>query len=358
MGGAPLSLIELAGRLDKKRFNPLILTSRTGQFTEKLTRAGLAYRIVPMGMWRKGKSFPLIPFSLYRIYSLIKRENISLVHANTLWDNPYACLPANCCNIPAVCHIRSTPKPGMLKKYFLHKSSRIITVSEYTKGALGECNKVPVSTIYNGIDLAYGQLDGASRRVRAELGFSPDNIVVGLISRLDPLKGQETLIQAAKQVVGKFPQTRFLLAGEPKDKTPDYLQQLKFMVKSAGLNAYFVFTGYYSNTIELTAALDISVLPSLSEGFGRTNLEAMAQRKPVISTNIGGIPEVVEAGVTGFLIPPNDPDCLAQKLIELLACRDKRKLMGERGYKVVARKFDLNQQVKKVETLYEELLKH
>ncbi len=356
MGGAPLSLIQLASRLDSSKFKPLIVTSRQGQFTEELSRAGLAYRIVPMGMWRKGKSFPGIPLSLYRLYKLIKQENISLVHANTLWDNPYAALPANFCNVPAVCHIRSTPRPDMVKKYFLHKASRLICVSEYARKSLGELNEVSLSTIYNGIDLTYGQLHGVSQRVRAELGFSPDNILVGLISRLDPLKGQETLIQAAREVLAKFPKTRFLLAGEPKDKMPDYLHQLKFMVKSAGLDAFFIFTGYYSNTIELTAALDISVLPSFSEGFGRTNLEAMALSKPVVSTNIGGIPEVVEDGLSGFLIPPNDPSKLAQKLMELIADKDKRKNMGQQGYKIVTQKFDLNQQIKKVEALYEELV--
>jgi glycosyltransferase involved in cell wall biosynthesis len=356
MGGAPRSLIELASRLDRERFQPLILTSHKGQFTRELADAGLEYRLVPMGMWRKGKNFPLIPFTLYRIYRLLKREKIALVHANTLWDNPYASLPADWCGIPAVCHIRSVPRPDMIRKYLLDRASRLITVSEHIKQALGEGGGAPMVTIYNGIDLAYGRLEGVAQRVRAELGFSVDNVVVGMISRLDPLKGQETLIQAAKRVVDRYPQVRFLIAGEPKNKTPEYLQRLKFMVKSASLECYFVFTGYRRNFMELAAALDVSVLPSLSEGFGRTNLEAMVLKKPVISSNIGGIPEVVEDGVTGFLVPPDDPQSLAQRIMELVGDKDKRQQMGERGYRRVVEKFDLNQQVRKIEQLYEELL--
>lgn len=356
MGGAPRSLIELASNLDKERFNPIIVTSQLGTFTQELAGAGLEYRIVPMGMWRKGKSFPGIPLALYRIYKLIKQENISLVHANTLWDNPYASLPAHWCKIPSACHIRSVPRPDMTRKYFLNKAGRIITVSDHIKQALGNLENTPGTTIYNGIDITYGRLEVLANRVRVEHGFSPDHVVVGIISRLDPLKGQEVLIEAAKYVVDKFPKTRFLIAGEPKEKTPEYLQQLQFMVKIAQLEPYFVFTGYCTNTMELTAALDISVLPSLDEGLGRTNLEAMAQKKAVISTNVGGIPEVVEDGVTGFLVPPNDPMNLARKLIELVGNEKKRRQMGEQGYKLASERFSLKQQVHKVEQLYEEML--
>jgi glycosyltransferase involved in cell wall biosynthesis len=357
MGGAHRSVIELATHLDRERFKPVIVTSGLGVFTQELSKAGLEFQVVPMGMWRKGKSFPLIPLSLYRIYRLIKQENISLVHANTLWDNPYACIPAGWCKIPSVCHIRSVPRPDMIKKYRLKKTSRLITVSQHAKQALGDWDGSDIVTIYNGIDLAYDRLEQVAQRVRVELGFSSEHVVVGLISRLDPLKGQEVLIEAAREVVPKFPRVRFLIVGEAKRKMPGYLQQLKFLVKMAHLEPYFVFTGYRSSIMELMAALDISVLPSLSEGFGRINLEAMVLKKPVISSNIGGIPEVVEDGVSGFLVPPNDSHGLAQKIMELLEDGAKRKRMGESGYQRVTKMFDLDQQVRKVEQLYEQLLR-
>ncbi len=356
MGGAPKSLIELTSRLDKKRFNPIIVTSGEGEFTRQLKKNNLKYRIIPMGMWRKGKNIPRIPACLYAIYRLIRQENISLVHANTLWDNPYAYFPAHWRKIPTVCHIRSVPRPDMTRKYFLNNTNRLICVSGFIEKSLTDCGLKNMQVIYNGINLAYAEHSGDTCAIRSKLGFSPKHLVVGLVSRLDPLKGQEILIKAASRLVNKFPQARFLIVGEAKTKTPEYADYLKKMVADAGLSPYFVFTGYCNNIMELTAAIDISVLPSLDEGFGRTNLEAMLIKKPVVSTYIGGIPEVVEDNVTGFLIPPDDADALSYRLLQLLSDKKLRYRMGNAGYKRVIQRFDLAKQAAKIERVYEGLI--
>jgi glycosyltransferase involved in cell wall biosynthesis len=128
------------------------------------------------------------------------------------------------------------------------------------------------------------------------------------------------------------------------------------LVDSIGLKDKVFFTGFRENIPELLAAFDIFVLPSRSEGFGRVNLEAMAMGKPVISTKVGGIPEVVLDEITGILVTPGNPRSLGRAIMRLLIDTQLKRSLGREGRRRAERHFSLRAHVQSIEEIYGELL--
>jgi len=356
MGGAHRSLLALLSRLDRRRFSPLVVTSGEGYFTEELQAAGVEVRLLPMGMWRKGKSWPRIPWTLWRIWQVIRKERVALVHGNTLWDNPYAVIPAGWAGVPVICHVRSVPRPDMVRKYYLNRTARVVAISDYIQQCLEPALGERVVRVYNGIEVEGLDLGRARRKVRRELGVGEEMVVVGMTSRLDPLKGQEVFIRAAASIKHRCPKARLLVVAEAMERISGYGERLRRLAHSLGVAERFVFWPYRRDILEITAALDVAVLPSLNEGFGRTNLEAMAAGKPVVSTLCGGIPEVVVDGQTGLLVPPQDVEALAQALLELVEDEGLRRRLGEAGRRRAKEMFSLEQHAACIQNLYAELL--
>ena len=128
-------------------------------------------------------------------------------------------------------------------------------------------------------------------------------------------------------------------------------------MKNLNLQSKVIFTGFREDVPEILNAMDIFVLPSLKEGFSRSIIEAMAAGKPVIATSVGGNSEADVDGVTGFIIPPNTPQSLAERMIELLDDRNKMQNMGKKGRKRVEENFTAENYVENIEKIYNEILK-
>ncbi|MFQ5929590.1 MAG: glycosyltransferase, partial [Acidobacteriota bacterium] len=148
-----------------------------------------------------------------------------------------------------------------------------------------------------------------------------------------------------EQLLHRGHRVKLLIVGE------GYLEQkLKEKVKRLDIETSVIFTGFWSNVPEITAILDISALPSFYEGMGRVVLEAMAARKPVVATRVGGLTELVEDQVTGYLVPPGDVDVLAERLERLITRPNLRREMGEQGARRVRKEHSA---VKMVEMIHE-----
>jgi len=350
MGGAPRSLINLTRGLDKSRFRPVVVIGGEGCLKQELEENGISVHVVRMGMWRKGKSWFHIPLSLKKIRRIIDEEQIDLIHCNTLWDNPYGTLPAK--GIPTVCHLRSAIREDMVGKYFLSKSDRLITISDYLRKSLPSSVQGKAITIYNGIDTTLFYPDINTDNIRESLGIEPDSPVVGMISRLDPLKGQETLIRAAPRILEEVPQAKFLLVGEESHKIAGYKETLINLARKKGVLDACIFTGYRADIPRITALCDLAVLPSHTEGFGRTLQEAMAVAKPVIASRIGGIVELVCDGENGYLMEPEDYKTLADRAIRILGDKNHGQEMGQAGYKLIQESFTIKKHSENIERLY------
>ncbi|MBI3240811.1 MAG: glycosyltransferase family 4 protein [Chloroflexi bacterium] len=171
----------------------------------------------------------------------------------------------------------------------------------------------------------------AADRLRHALSDAPSGPILGYVGRLSPEKGVATLIYALPQVLQAHPTARVVIIGDGIER-----RVLETLATSLGLGDQVCFMGEQVDAPQLMTAMDVVVVPSLSEGFGLTAVEAMAAAKPVVASAVGGLVEVVEDGVTGFLVPPTDPVALSGRIIEVLANPARAVAMGAAGQKKVA----------------------
>ncbi len=356
IGGSIRGLLNFLERMNRQQFSPMVVTSATGEFTTELKRLEVPHLIVPMGMWRKAKSWPKIPSSVRAIRRLLIRTPINLIHANTLWDHPYAVASSWRLGIPIICHIRGNWTPDKIKKYWIHRATCLVTVSRALMAGFPPALIPRVQLVYDGVDLERFRHYETGQFVRDELGIGKDRLVVGMISRLDPLKGQDTLIRAIAALQKDFPNLTLLLTGEGSVRDRWYCEHLEGLAKELCPPGTVIFTGIRDDIDRIMNAVDVAALPSRDEGFGLMLVEAMASGKPVVASAVGGIPEVIEDGVTGLLVPPEDSLALAKALKTLLSNQNLRITMGRAGKKRAERLFNLKTQVESIQNIYQELI--
>ena len=210
-------------------------------------------------------------------------------------------------------------------------------------------NKICV--IYNGIDIEKFSYcdDSIIEKYRKEFSISKRDLIFGIIARIDLIKGHQYFIEASIKVIKRYPMCKFLIIGEGNK---EIIQKLRNQINSLDLSDCFIFLGHQKNIAELLQIIDIFVLPSLFEGLPFSIIEAMAMKKPVISTNVGGISELVVDRKTGILVPPKDSDELANAMLELADNYEERINYGLNGYKLVMEKFTQRNMLKEVENIY------
>ncbi len=205
--------------------------------------------------------------------------------------------------------------------------------------------------VYNGV--AIPTID-QSRSIKLAQQFvcgQPGQITLGTAARLSEAKGLVYLIQAVAQLIGQYPNIKLVIAGDGELK--ESLQQL---VRSLGIDKQVVFAGYLQDVHDLIAYFDIFVLPSLHEALPLVSAEAMAMKKPIIGTNVGGIPEQVLDGVTGFIVPPKDPTSLSQSIDKLISDPELMTEFGKQGYHRYQEKFALAVMVQATVDIYEKVM--
>ncbi|HCJ67375.1 MAG TPA: hypothetical protein DHV62_08670, partial [Elusimicrobia bacterium] len=208
-----------------------------------------------------------------------------------------------------------------------------------------------ISVIHNGIEIEEYRNDTGDKgdRVRREFNAGEDEPLVGTIGRLVWEKGLTYFVEAIKILDTRcqMPDTRFLIVGEGELR-----ESLELKVKSLKLEDKVILTGFRRDVKEILAALDILVLSSLREGFPMITLEAMAMSKPVVATDIEGIREQVINGETGVLVPPKNPEILAEAILRLTQDHNLRRKMGLAGRKSAEDKFNIKEIIKQHEQLY------
>jgi glycosyltransferase involved in cell wall biosynthesis len=217
-----------------------------------------------------------------------------------------------------------------------------------------------VRRIANGVDLSAFAPGPPSERTRVALGAQPDTPVVGVVCRLDAWKGVDVFLRAVARVRTQGHETRFVVVGGAIEGQKAYARELEGLARNLGLVDVVQFTGWRyepSDMPDVYRALSLVVLPSLQpEPFGIVLIEAMATGLPVIATDHGGPREVCVDGETGLLVPPNDPDRLADAMRWMLDHPDRARAMGQAGRRRAEALFDLSQTVRSVEAVYGELL--
>ena len=207
----------------------------------------------------------------------------------------------------------------------------------------------PRTLIYNGIDLVRYDHQEPCCTLRDEYGMEPTSPIVGVVGRLELEKGHPTLLEAWPLVLEACPSAYLLIVGEGSR-----LDALHDIARAQGIERHVVFTGRRDDIPAVTAAFDVAVLPSYREAQGLTILEAMALSRPVVASNVGGIPEMIEDGVTGLLVPPQDPPALAAAIVRVLNDHQLADVLGRAGHDLVHDRFCVELMVSAVQGLYDE----
>lgn len=206
-----------------------------------------------------------------------------------------------------------------------------------------------IHVIYHGLPIPVEKIEKASARraLCAEISAESDALVVGMICRLMDAKGIPDALNAFAQIAPEFPSAHFVIAGEGPLR-----DELETRVRTLNLGSRVHFLGWRESPMQLVAALDILLSPSLREGFGLTMLEAMAQAVPIIGSTASAIPEVVLNGQTGLTVPPHDPDALAGAMRTLLADKPLRMHMGLLGEERLETHFSADRMIEETLNLY------
>jgi glycosyltransferase involved in cell wall biosynthesis len=226
----------------------------------------------------------------------------------------------------------------------------VFAVSEQVRRHAIEVDRIDparVQTIYNGLNLA--DWDTVSRPAK-----TPGEFLVTTVGNIRRVKGHDVFIKAAAAIVPRFPGVRFSIAGEVLE--PGYFAELQALVQGLNLSNHFRFDGGVTNLRQHLAGADIFVLPSRSEGFSNAIVEAMAASLPVVATNVGGNAEAVKDGISGFLVPSDDPGALSAAILLLLSDPSKARTMGAAGRNLAAERFTTEAMMNRIAGAYRNLL--
>ncbi len=307
------------------------------------------------------------PLSRYALVGVARRmglHNYHVVHTHEYKSNLLGGWCAWRLGLPAVASVRGyTDRTLPLRVYkwldlslTLRVFTRIVTVSDAVRAQVLRFGYPPdrVLTLHDAVDLAMFSPEKAAplrERIREELVCTPETRLLCTVGRLSPEKGYHFLLDAFRQVVAAVPEARLIMVGDGLMR-----HHLEAQTVMYGLGSHVVFTGYRSDVEAVIAASDILVMPSLREGFGDPAIEAMALCVPVIGSSVGGIVEIVRHGETGLLVPPANPDALAEAIIGLLQDSTLRRRMGLQGRQVALQEYSVERLADALAELYEELV--
>lgn len=359
VGGIQRLLLEIVRRLNKDRFRPLVYSFQPGGMLEKdLADAGA----IMMGRDFKHHKNPLeIGPGIQHLQGIMRGERVDILHTQNFITHTFGCLPAKLAGVPVV--VNTVHSMELWKKWFhltidrltYEVSDKIIAVSEAVKRYLIEKERLDpekIVVIYNGIAPEPFKRGVDIEEKRMGLRLDRGSLVIGMVARLVPRKGAQILLEAVPTILAQEPSVHFLFVGDGPLK-----EQLMHRAMRLSISDRVSFLGTRSDVPELLQIMHLFVFPSLErEGFGLALVEAMAAGKPVVATRLGSIPEVVEEGATGLLVPPGDSDALADAILAILHDRERAKEMGKRGRGRALARFDVATTARKLEGIYHALL--
>lgn len=368
-GGSPDIVRILCGRLDPSVYDMTLISGPSGHMTGKTRDFLKAFkgRHIEISSLRRDISPIMDLAALFSLYSCFRKERFDIIHTHTAKAGLVGRIAGRAAGCRAIVH---TPHGHNIYGYFGPAMTRmVIAVERFCAGlcdkimALTELEKTDmmrfgiapagkITVIYQGLELdRYPRSDEVRRKMRGILGVKDDQPLVGMISRLEPVKGPGYFIEAAALVVKGGRPARFIVVGDGSMRSA-----LEKKAVSLGLKDRCIFAGWREDIPEILSALDLFVLPSLNEAVGMALVEAMVSGVASVASRVGGVPEIVDDGRNGILVPPAEPSALAGAIEGLLADDTKRALLARSARDSVLNKFDAAKMTGSVSGLYQELL--
>jgi len=382
IGGGEIALINLVRHLDTSRVVPIVLLFAEGPLVDRIEAYAETHVITladSVGQTKKDglgwislmrvQAIWLIIVQVWRVARFARRMRVDLIHTNSLKADIIGGLAAWISGIPLIWHVRDRIEPDYLPplvvrlfRYLSHNlPDFVIANSTSTLATLQLDGKRRGTAIASGIDT-----DGGIRVVHdgchvetLQDGMATRNKEhrIGLIGRISPWKGQEIFIKAAALLHARHPLAKFEIIGSALFSERAYEDSLHALCLKLGVESAVEFVGFVDDVRARIAQLDIVVHASITgEPFGQVIIEGMAEQKPVVATNGGGVPEIVEDGVTGLLVPMGNSEKMAEAIDYLLLHPEEAARMGVLGRQRVQARFTIQKTARMVEDVYREVL--
>jgi len=355
-GGAQEHLYNLVTRVDRARYDVSVLSLSGGPGVRRLERTGVS--VCVLDDMSDEEAIAAVAAHLAAVDADVVHNH--MYRAEVVGTQAAWALAASGRRRPFVVgtvhssRIRSEEDRDLIRR-LTPRMDHLVAVSRAIVRKLEDEGRVgaPISLIYNGVDLARYSEQAACPTLLSEYQIPAGAPIVGVVARLEAEKGHPTLLEAWPAVLGAAPDARLLVVGEGSQR-----ELLEAQASSLGLldgrSSSITFTGRRDDVPAVTAALDVAVLPSYREAQGLSILEAMALSRPVVASAVGGIPEMIDDGRTGLLVPPHDPGALAAAIVKLIENPDLAARIGRAGHDLVHERFCVEQMVRAVETIYDE----
>ena len=353
-GGAQESLVNTVLRLDNSRHDVCVVSLSHGSTVKRLERLKIPVEVIEDEHDDRAAAAlaeRMITLRTQVIHAHMFRADVVAVFAADLVEKRTGVRPLVVSTLHSS-RFRSAEDRELLEK-LTPRIDWLIAVSDAIVRKIVAENRdsTAISRIYNGVDLE--RFDEAPGRdvVRKEFGIPSDAPVVAAIGRLEPEKGHPTLIEAWPLVHHHFPQARLLIAGEGSER--DRLEGLAAAHLRSELCCDSVaFLGRRDDIPAVLAAADVVAMPSYREAQGIAILEALAAERPVVASNVGGIPEMITDGETGTLVPSHDPSALAAAIIALFTHPDRAAKLAAAGHEMVHEEFCIDYMMRDIEAIY------
>ncbi len=304
--------------------------------------------------------------ALRKLYALLRREQPEVVHTHTAKAGFVGRVAAKFAGVPIIVHtyhghvLRGYYGPlrtrllAQMEKTLARFSDRIVAVSETLRQELASLGIAPIEKIVAiplGLELgSFLNNQGLRGTFRQELGLSSDAKLVGIVGRIALIKNHRLFLEMARQIHSRVPASRFVIVGDGprRCELEEYARQLE-------IEKVVIFTGWRRDLAKIYTDLDVLVVSSINEGTPVSAIEAMASGVPVVATRVGGLPDIVNADVTGELVTPGDSGALARAVEKILGDVPRSRRMGLEARKFAMEHFQVQRLVRDMESMYEEL---
>jgi len=326
----------------------VILCQPDSELGKKAKAAGIEVRTC-----RMKKSYDVTAVSY--ILKLIKKENVDIVNMHSGRDSLLAGIAGRLSSKkPAIVRTRHLALPITSKFTYNVLAHKIVTVSDYVRNYLISEGISPskIDAVHTCVDINKFDPEKAKNGFRKELGVGATTPIVGTVSILRRKKGHHILLDAIPEILKEVPEAVFVFAGNGPQEG-----NITRRIKELGLSGKVFMLGLRHDIPDILKSIDLFVLPTLQEALGTSFIEAMAMETPVIGTDVGGVSEVIEDGVNGYIVKANDPSGLAKTIIKVLKADQRGKIMGMEGRRMVLKKFSSERMCDQMLVLYGSLLK-
>jgi L-malate glycosyltransferase len=374
VSGAERSLLELLAALPFE-IDPVVACPE-GELADEVRRlsvpvvtlpgTGVSFRLHP---WHTAWGLAQIGAAAGHLRRLAHAFDIRIVHANSIRSGLVAALGTGLGGPPSIVHVRDCMPAGhtsdLVRGFLRPRVACVFANSAYTaRNFMDGATSPPARVVYNAVDVDRfdpARVDRPS--VRASLGLGEETHALGVVSQITPWKAQDDAIRILGHLRERGVDAHLFVVGDAKFTVGSirydnevFEGSLRSLVAERGLDAHVGFLGERHDVPEILAALDLTLVPSWEEPFGRIVIESMAMGTPVIATGVGGPPEIIDGTEAGLLLPPMRPERWAAEAAALLADRARRRSMGAAGRALAADRFTRRAHVEAVLRGYEETM--